>query len=453
MADKISNSSYYLREGQAIIQFANKLADDFDQGKVVRNVPPGGGDPIEIMAWGKDNDLPQQRELLVSSNNIIPSLIERKRNILCGQDIMPYRIAHVMEGGKLRKKKEEVQMPPQVEMWLNGDNWGNGKDFYQVLTDAASEYVKHSLVIPEFIRTKKGDQINSIDIKECKYMRAAKKNDAGKITRWYWSGHWGKNTRSSNLETKKTVALEVYTGEEKKQPKFIKPVGDYMLNDGYYPIPVWWGGWEWIELANCIPQFHRNNLQNGYNLRWHIQIPADYFLDYEAWQSAATEAEKKEVLKDKESREQAFIDDVNSFLAGLSQSGRTVFTKYELDKSLGKEYPGIKITALEYNMQDEALLKLFEKSNTAATSAQGIHPSLAGIETAGKLSSGTEIRNAYLIWLIINTPHPRRILLDMLRLVKKINGWPEDIYYTIRDFELTPLSESSTGMQESNQTT
>ncbi len=451
MKEKIGPNTYLVGEGQAIVQFSSKLGDDFDKGSTKKiNAPGGKLGSIEIMYWGADNDLPQQRETLVSDNNVVPSLLERKRNILIGQDIMPYRLRYETDpSGKTRKVMEEVEMPPQVQAWLDGEGWGNGSNFSEYLAAAAGEWVKHSLVVPEYIRTRDRKMISSLEVKECKYMRAGKKNDAGRVETWYWSGHWiTQSSQNNKLEAKKTVALPVYSGEENPQMKFIRPVGDYLLNDGYYPIPVWWGGWEWIELANQIPQFHKNNIENGYNIRWHIQIPQDYFLDYEKYHSAATESEKAEILKDQESKQQAFMDDVNEFLAGLANVGRTLFTIYELDKSLGKEFPGIKITPLNYDMKDEALLKLFERSNTANTSAQGIHPSLAGIETAGKLSSGTEIRNAFLMWLIINTPLPRKMILSPLNLVKRLNGWPAEIHYTIRDYELTSLATDPAGMKQ-----
>ena len=438
-----------------MVTFESKLADDFDKGSTKKINPPGGGGPVEIMYWGKENDLPQQRETLIGDNNIVPSLIERRRNILIGSGIMAVRTRYETQpDGSVKKITEEVAMPPEVEAWLEGEGWGNGSNFHDYLAAAAGEFCKHALVIPEFVRNRDMRTISSLDVKECKYMRASKKNEAGKIPAWYLSGHWGPvSGQKNNLETKKTVYLPVYTGEEAPQPKFIIPAGDYLLNDGYYPIPSWWGGWEWIELANQIPQFHKNNIANGYNIRWHIQIPVDYFLDYEKYQSAATKSEKAEILKDQQEREQAFMDDVNEFLAGLANVGRTLFTKYELEKSLGKEYPGIKITPLSYDMKDEALLKLFERSNTANTSAQGVHPSLAGIETAGKLSSGTEIRNAFLMWLIINTPLPRRVLLQPLNLVKRLNGWPADLQFAIRDYELTALSADPSGMQERQEPT
>lgn len=446
---QIAPNTYMVADGTAVVTFQGKLADDFDRGKTTKLTPPGGRGPVEIMYWGKDNDLPQQREELVADNNIVPSLIERKRNILIGSGLVAYRHRFESAGdGAMRRITEEVEMPPQVQAWLDGEGWANRSNFHEYMAAAAGEWVKHSLVIPEFVRRRDG-QISSIEVKECKYMRAEKKDSNGRIRNWYWSGHWPKTSQQKNyLEEKKTVQIPVFNPEA-SQAKFIKPVGDYMLNDGYYPIPAWWGGWEWIELANQIPQFHKNNIENGYNLRWHIQIPVDYFLDYEKWQEAATESDKAEVLKDQQAREQAFMDDVNTFLAGLANAGRTLFTKYELDKSLGKEYPGIKITPLSYDMKDEALLKLFERSNTANTSAQGIHPSLAGIETQGKLSSGTEIRNAFLMWLIINTPLPRRMILSPLELVKRINGWPQELQFGIRDYELTALSADPSGMQES----
>ena len=204
-------------------------------------------------------------------------------------------------------------------------------------------------------------------------------------------------------------------------------------------------------MANFIAPFHKANLQNGYNIRWHCEIPADYFLDYEEYNLSATDEEKAVVKNKAQEAEQKFMDDVNQFLAGIAHAGRAVWTKYELDRALGKDYPGVKIKALDYDMKDESLLKLFEKSNTANISSQGIHPTLANIETQGKLSSGTEIRNAFLMWLIINTHRPRKMMLKPLELVKKVNGWPAEIHYAIRDYELTALSSNDAGMQQREQ--
>lgn len=435
--------TYYLQEGQAVVSFTGQLVDDFDKGRLQKVQLPDGSASVDIMVWGKDNDLPQVRERLIGDNNIVPALVERKRNIITGNGIWAYKKRLERQtDGSMKTFQDEVEIPAQAA------------DFFEMididafLASAAGELMKHSLYIPEIIRNK-GGQIIDMQVLECKEMRAERKK-AGKVENWYWSGFWGKITSENSLVKKAdrmTRIMPVYQGPNSKQPRFIMPQGDYLLNDGYYPIPSWWGGWEWIELANCIPAFHRANLQNGYNIRWHVEIPADYFLDYQAYEAAVNEEGKKVVLEDAQSREQAFMDDVNEFLAGLANAGRALFTKYELDKALGKEYVGIKIMPLNYDMKDEALLKLFDKSNTASISAQGVHPTLASIETQGKLSSGTEIRNAYLMWLIINTYQPRRKMLKPVELVKRENKWQADIFYAIRDFEMTALSEDKSGMQ------
>lgn len=444
---KLTEHTYVLGDGTALVTFSTAYAEDFDKGKVQKVTPPGGGQQIEIMSWGADNDLPQKRELLVTENNIVPALIERKRNILVGNGLMAYTERfETGADGKLKKITEEVEMPSVVAEWMEAAN------FEQYLNDAAGELVKHGLVVPEYVRDRAG-HITSVEVKPCKYVRAGKKDDAGKISSWFWSGFWGTGARKSQIEKAKTVALEVYAGEEAKQPKFIVPLGDYLFNDGYYPIPSWWGSWEWIELANEIPQFHKSNLLNGYNIRWHIQIPHDYFLDYESYNQADTEADKITVLNTAGQKEQAFLNNLNDVLAGKANAGRTVVTKYELDRALGKEYPGIKIEPLNFDMKDKALLDLFEKSNTANISAQGIHPSLANIQTQGQLSSGTEIRNAFLMWLIINTHRPRQMMLKPLELAKKVNNWPVAIKYAIRDYELTALSTDKSGMQPKTEAT
>jgi hypothetical protein len=451
---KTSPNTYIVGEGPAIEALAAASAtakDCFNYGEVKSVKAPGEDKNVEIMTWGDANDLPQQRELLVAANNVVPALLQKKAHIILGQELYAFTTTYEAgPDGAMRKVIREVPIPPEAQAWMDGEGWGHNSNLQQELSVAAGEYVKHELIVPEFIRSADG-KIASLKVHEGKYLRAEKKNNLGVIRNWYWSGHWpSKNgsKKKSTLEQQKTITLPVYTNEADEQPRFITPMGNYLLNDGYYPIPSWWGGWEWIELANTIPNFHRYNIKNAFTPKWHIEMPVDYFVDYQAMERCTTDAETaQEVVKQSE-REQQFINDINDILAGPTNAGRTIFTKYELDKQLGKDYPGIKIKPLQFDMKDEALLKLFERSNTANTSAQGIHPSLAGIETAGKLSSGTEIRNAFLMYLLINTPEPRRMLMNIVNLVKKVNGWPKEVQYGIRDYELTALSTDPSGKQE-----
>lgn len=424
----------YVQETGALFTFKSELPD-FDPGEVKKVTLPEGGGQREIMFWGKLNTEPRLRETLVCNNNIIPALIAKKRDILVGNGIYCYKES-VVDG---KKVITEVEMPAQI------------KEFFKTiviedyLMESASELMKHQNLIIEYIRTK-GGNISSFKVQECKYMRAEKKDMNGRINNWYWSGHWGVKKKDNTF---KIEAIPTYNGD-RKQAKFVERYGDKVFNDGYYYIPTWWAGREWVNLSNQIPIFHNANLNNGYNIRWHIEMPDKYFLDFEKYNSCTTPEERDKCLSEEQLAEQAFIDTVNSFLSGPENGGRALFTKYELNVALGKDFPGIKITALDYDMKDESLLSLFEKSNTANISAQGIHPTLAGVETQGKLSSGTEIRNAFLMYLIINTPLPRKMMLKPIEFVQKENGWDPDIKFGFRDFEMSKLSDEKTGMTDRN---
>ena len=105
--------TYYLKQGQAVVSFTGQLADDFDKGKLAPVAKPDGSGTVDIMWWGKDNDLPQKRELLVSDNNIVPALIERKRNIITGNGYFAYtKRLEKQADGTVKTIQEEVEIPP-----------------------------------------------------------------------------------------------------------------------------------------------------------------------------------------------------------------------------------------------------------------------------------------------------------------------------------------------------
>lgn len=430
--ERVAENIWILKDANALVTLAHEPVCD-DIGKV-SNITYGEDLQAKIKNWGKRNNTPWEREQLISDNNIIPELLRIKRDITVGAELYPYTLR--IEGGK--RVIEEVDMPPIAKEFFDR------VDIYNYLMCAAKNLLVHANVFTEFIRDK-GGGIYSIESKECRHIRAQAMDEAGMIKNYFWRGNWKPNKAKDGVDFP-IRAIPNYTGEKSKQNKFLLHSGDDLLSDEYYFIPTWWGGKSWIELSNRIPVFHQSNLAHGYNIRYHIEIPKDYFFDNTSTQN--TPDQRKQAEAEATTAKSIFLERMNEFLAGVQNAGRAVYTEYELNRSVGKDYPGIKIKPLEVDLQDEALLKLFEKSNQANMSAQGVHPTLANIETQGKLSSGSEIRNAYLMYLAIKTPMPRRILLKAIELVHKINGWPEPIRWGFRDIEITKLDENPTAQQE-----
>ncbi len=437
-------NTYVVGTGTAktFVQFAalpNEATNDV--GKLNTVSVPNEAKSVQIMYWGKDNNLPHYREELICGNNIVPSLIDRKQSIICGQGWYAYKERFEDTGsGQMKRIIDEVPMPADAELFF--------EEFRGVDKQLVGEMLKHGVSMPEFIRTRDG-KIGAVNSLEVRYMRSGKKDAGnGKIKEWYWGNAWT-TKYSNNIQQvdKKIVELPIYISGA-KQNKFVLPQMNSLFNDGYYPIPAYWGGRHWIKLSNVIPLFHDANLQHGQTPRWHIIIPFDFFWDYKRLNSATTPEEEAILYGEFKVSEQKFIDDLNGVLTGIGNTGRTITSKSEIVEAMGGKYEKrIVIEELKPELHDEALLKLYEASNVANISSQGLHPTLANIETAGKLSSGTEIRNAFLMYLIIAAPPYRDHLMKVVNLVKRENGWDPAIKYGIRDAELTTLAENPAGVR------
>lgn len=395
-------------------------------------------DQIEIAKWGKNNVLPQRREEMICDNNIVGQLIATKRELTLGQGLYAYK--EVIEKGKV--KREQVLMPDETLEWLEQVEW----DDY--IEHAGNELYMHKNVFTEFIKGEHVDRIVGMSLKPCKNIRAQKQSEKGIIDNYFYSGSWGKNQR-------KNSAIKIPSfipNTQSLQTKSILHTGDRLFYDGYYCSPAYWGGKEWIDTSNKIPKFHQSNLENSYNIKYHIQIPADYFLDTEKF-ATADDKQKILLISEAESAEEIFINDLNKFLGGAKNVGKALITKYEIYKAYDfeKVYPGIKIEAIKGDNQGDSLLKLFDKSNEANISAQGIHPILASIQTQGKLSSGSDIRNALLLYLATKAPLPRRILLKPLNYVKRINNWDTSIKFGFQDSLITKLDDNPNGIESTTE--
>lgn len=436
--EQITDRIWHLKDAKAIVSFSSTSVTGKrgNSGKAMRI--NAGNKSVEIWSWGKDNLLPQQREDLVLDNNIVPELIATKRDITIGQGLFCYRERFATQpDGTTKRIIDEVDRPAGAKEFFSRI------DEHAYLMKGARNLMFHANTMSEMVRDL-GGRIYSVDAMECRHMRPEKKDNIGIIRNWYASGNW----KEYNKPEFSPVGIPAYLGEERRQSKFIYHCMDDLLSDEYLGIPTWWGGRAWIECANAIPMFHINNLRNGYTIRYHIEIPKDYFFDNTAMQLSK---DQKEAAKRREDEaRKTFLRRLNEFLAGYEQAGRAIVTEYEINRQLAKEYPGIKITPLNVDLKDAALLTLFEKSNDANISAQGVHPTLAAIQTQGKLSSGSEIRNAFNMYVAIKTPVKRAILLKPIQFIHQVNGWGDGIKWGFRDIEITTLDNNATGTQQSN---
>ena len=117
----------------------------------------------------------------------------------------------------------------------------------------------------------------------------------------------------------------------------------------------------------------------------------------------------------------------------------------------------MEIIPLKIDLHDEALLKVEEAGRKAVMSSVQIHPTLANIETAGKLSSGSEMQNAALMQRVIHKPLAQQIALEPVYIVAALNAWNTKYAragrrprFGFADEEIVVRSEDKTGQKPVN---
>jgi hypothetical protein len=372
------------------------------------------GDASEnVIFWGERNTLPDERELLIQSNNIVPQLIATKRNLILGQGLMAYR--EEFENGE--KKIVRVQMPDEIAEWLEENEIEE-----KYLPTAVKNLLIHGNIFTEFEPLRGGG--HKIKIIESRYVRAQKQNEQGIIPRYHIYGDWSLLTNGAKIQEteRKPTTIAAYSKERfEAGRKCLMQCADTLLGGPYYYAPHWEGATTWIKVANCIPEFHHNNLRNGYTIRYLIKVPQDYFV-----QSMSESMRRKkdtdiqEFAKHEQLLRQNFVDRANKFFSGTENAGRAWITS-TFKERFGNNTSTSEITIepIDVNLQDEAMLKLFESSNSANTSSHGTPPALAGIATGAKMTSGSEIRNLYNFYQLAVAPMPRKLILKPINTVLK----------------------------------
>jgi hypothetical protein len=210
----------------------------------------------------------------------------------------------------------------------------------------------------------------------------------------------------------------------------------------YHPIGEWWGTKDSTKVTNKIPKFHDSGLDNGYNIKYHITVPDDYFKKEEYPEGMDEEKLKKQTL-----------DDIGDSMAGIENVDKVVYT-FNKVFSDGKYYEsGIKITPLPNPMSDDAYMNVLNSMNAMGASGHRLLPAIAGVDTGSGLgTSGKELESTANFQQGFLTFSDRELLLEDFQILKKIMGWSRNKVLVFKDIQLYTFDVTPAG-SESNPTT
>lgn len=437
MLEFITDRIAYSAEAQAIFDF--KPSKEIFVNKHSPSVVSVG--KTKIAPWGEDNLLPNNVVSKVDDNEVVGANILFNIQAAYGNGIVPMK--RIKEGNDIRY----VECDDKEVLAFFEDN-----DINNFFLEQITDMVYFFNVFPELIVNNKGDKIVSLKSLEALNSRWGIDNGRGITEHYYadWADNKSKSkaVRTSALDTRFTND-DITTLVEKGERRFVLKLSMPTPGRNYYARPYWYSIFKsgWYDIARLIPTFKKAIIKNNMSVRYIVYISESYWdevcrrdnlghSDVEKRKEAIDNASKKiiDFLSNESSQGGALLS-----TAKFTPSGNSVFEdKY------------IRIETVDSKMKDGEFIDDTEQANNIMSYALGVHPSLNGA-TPGKTSGslgGSDKRELMMIKQATMRPF-RDQLLKTLYIIKKFNGWDEDIVFRVSEYQFPTLDVAKSGKIES----
>jgi hypothetical protein len=382
--------------------------------------------------WGADDSRPETIIKKVEKNVVASSGLEWLCDAFFGEGLFTYE--RRLENGK------EIIIPtdfPEVK------NFFKYCDINEYLEESIYDYIYFKNLFPEMYlgRGRMQEKIVDIRSKEAVFSRWGIMDPKSKrITVFFYSAEFP-SPRQGHMATVPVFDPRKPFGNK----KFIFRMRFASPGRTYYAKPAWHSVVDsgWLDVSNDIPKLKKNLLKNAMSLRYHIKIPKNYWSDkYKDWDKMTPDKQKE--LRQEE------LEQMNDFLTGVENVGKSFISHYGIEKRTGDKIPGWEIDKIDTSIPDGTLTTDQSEANAMILFALNIDPTLKGAglpnnkQSAG---SGSDKREAKLIFNS-QMGMMRRRFLSPLYFIKKFNQWDERIEFGFRDMLLTTLDKNPTGVEK-----
>jgi hypothetical protein len=431
-----------LKEAQAIIAM-DPSRDMFEEPTTVWINCDGN----KVAMWGDDNDLPAEIMAKIGVSEVVSANLHFNTQLTYGQGIKP--MLKVVEGKE--SHLEECDDKEVLDFFEDNDIAG-------YFLEQCSDMNAFFNVFPEIILTKDITKIISLRHKEATFSRwGLADGNTGEIIKHFYSGRWNSNTQSSNYVM--TDVLNRYNplrdlnnriANRKIKPgeaRFIIPVNFPTPGRIYYQQPPFWSIFQSgsYDYAIMLWEFKKLLLKQGLAIRYIIYI-SDKYWDIIFAEEKIDRNSPDKVKARKEEEFQKFRD----FLGSSANAGKGIMAlkKMVMSGTSAMEEKYITIEEIKTTSKGGEYLEDSSEVNSTMSYAMSVYTQLIGStpgKTGGSLS-GTDKREMYMIKSALMKPYRDR-LLRPLQLIKKFNKWPDNLVFTVPDYEFTTLDVNKSGKQ------
>ncbi|MDR0824588.1 MAG: hypothetical protein LBN74_05800 [Prevotella sp.] len=339
---------------------------------------------------------------------------------------------------------------PEIFTFIENNN------IFRILQEAGNDLVTFADGYIELIVDKnEKPKIVMVRHKEAAFSRLSVQDEkTGKVDYHGYSSKWGNSDLDDVIVTpfldraaplydlKKRLGLlpDETTGKPKKtgEKRFVLSLGLPVPGRFYYNRPYWWSIFisGWYDFSCAMPKFKQALIENKMKILFKVSINENFWS--KLYQSEGITDPKKQAARKKE-----FLTELDNFLAGKENAGKSFVSHFKYDQVKGYEIHDIIITPIESKHDGGEYNDDVEEASNVISYAMGVHPSLQGATPGkGKSINGTEARELFIIKQAMTKPL-RDALLLFLNICKAINEWNPDIYFVIPNIMLTTLDKNT----------
>lgn len=444
------NTYAVLKGGKAIIKFSDNSDIVTDkESNTIPIVPKGKKECIEFVPRGRNNNMMYDIMRKVGHNVTVGSNVEFKNKVIIGDGVMVYRKYRDVNTRKIIKEEVLPEEYPEIFEFIENNNYPQVRlevaNDLAIFYDAYVEYLFDQNEPPKIVQIKP---------KEATCSRISKIDEKTGKSEWHgYSAEWHKGSPEDVIATPLLDRqcplrdLKIRMGklpnkdgknEVVKERNFVHNIRINTPGRFYYSRPYWWSVFAsgWYDFSSAIPVYKKALIKNQMTLRYVVYIKENFWDKLYKTRSITEDKEKAECRD-------AFLQEMNDFLAGEENAGKGFVSEFRYDKIKGFEDKDIIINPLTKQQIGGEYIEDSEEVSNTICYAMGVHPSIIGASPGkGKSINGTEARELFTIEQALMKMY-QDATLEPLYFAKAMNGWPKDIYFSVTNCQLTTLDQGT----------
>jgi hypothetical protein len=371
----------------------------------------------EWSPWGDDNQEPERMKDDIENCGVLGAGIQSKVRMAVGNGIYAALVVDTDSDGN-----ETLEWVNDAEI----NNWLEFNNSFLYSISNIYNILGYGWGCTQLMLNKGRNYINKIRPTDTFTVRLEKKNlSSNTIDNIYLCSDFSQVATFDEKKVRKVPVLEEnYELSDllNRTSGFEFAVLHRLLINGrqYYPRPLWKAAQAWVKISRSIPAMKEALHKNAMSIKY-VVIIADHYWEknFKGFKDKSQE-DKAAIFKNKYS-------EIDQWLTGESNAGKSIVTGNYYDMKSKEYIDDIKITVIDEKWKDGKMLPDNAAADKQILFSMFFNPAiwggnLLGDGASGGAGSGSDIREAYLVQLMLMQME-RMLNLQIFNIVKHYNGW------------------------------